>query len=170
MVNPVAVFEVPFYGCKKAFFKGHFAFPAQLSLDFCTVYGVALVVTGSILYIGDCFFYFVSRFAKFCGSKFNYLVKQLDVLPFVFTADIVFFAGYALVYNEPYCAVVIFYINPVADVIALAVNRKIFSVTDVGNHKRQQFFRELIWSVVVCTVAQSDWETVGVIVGHYNVV
>ena len=64
----------------------------------------------------------------------------------------------------------VFNINPVADVVPLAINRKIFSVFDIGNHKRQQFFRELERPVVVGTVGQGNRQTVSVVVSHYNVV
>ena len=83
-------------------------------------------------------------------------MKQLDVLPFVFAADIVFFACLSVVHNLPDGAVVVFYINPVADIKPFAVNRKIFSVADIAYHKRKQFFRELIRTVVVRTVRKRN--------------
>ena len=81
-----------------------------------------------------------------------------------------FFTSNALVYNEPNRTVVIFNINPVANIVAFSVNRKIFSVFDVRNHKRKKFFWELERSVVICTVRKCNWKSVCMEICHYNVV
>ncbi|MBR7064857.1 MAG: GDP-mannose 4,6-dehydratase, partial [Treponema sp.] len=46
----------------------------------------------------------------------DHLVKQLNVLPLIFAANVVFFATPSFLHYEPNCFVVVFDINPVADV------------------------------------------------------
>jgi hypothetical protein len=43
----------------------------------------------------------------------------------------------------------IFDIQPVTDLIALAVNRQRFTVQRIQNNQRDQFFREMVRAVVI---------------------
>ena len=68
IVNPIWVADVPADGFGEAFFKGHFALPAELGFVFGAVDGVTLVVAGAVFYVGDCFFYVGRVFTGSCCS------------------------------------------------------------------------------------------------------
>ena len=48
--------------------------------------------------------------------------------------------------------------KPVADIFSLSVNRNRFVVFDIIDGKRDQFFRELVWPVIVGTVGNDNRE------------
>ena len=152
MVEPFSVCKVPVNGFSKSLFKGHLALPAKFSLDLCAVDGVALVVSGTVSNMGDCLFNFIHCLSRAFGRQLDYFMQKLDVLPFVFAADVVLFACPTVLEDEPYRTVVVFNVDPVADVVTLAIYRKVLSVADVADHEWQKFFWELVWSVVVRAV------------------
>ena len=51
--------------------------------------------------------------------------------------------------NQVYCGAVVMNMQPVADVLSIAVDRKLLVLQRVGNHQRYQLFRELIRPVVI---------------------
>lgn len=51
--NPVLVAQVPLYGGGQSLLKGHLPLPAQFGLDFGAIDGIAAVVAGAVLYVGD---------------------------------------------------------------------------------------------------------------------
>ena len=69
--------------------------------------------------------------------------NQVDVLPFVESADIVGFGDAAFVEDQVDGAGVVFDVEPVADVLAFAVNGQRSAVADVVDEQRDQAFREI---------------------------
>ena len=63
---------------------------------------------------------------------------------------------------------VILNIEPVADIFTLSVNREWFVVQSVGDHQRDQLFREVIRAVVVGAAADGGWQAVGSVVCLYQ--
>ena len=64
----------------------------------------------------------------------------------------------------------IFYEEPVAHVLALAVNRQRLLVADVIDEERNQLFGELVRTVVVGAVRDNRRHAVGVVEGTNEVV
>jgi hypothetical protein len=96
--DPVGVVQVPLDGFAYAGFEGFFGCPAEFALDLAGVDGVAQVVAGAVLDMGDQVFigadrgqvrsYRRSGWAEFV-EQFTERVDDFDVLFFVVTADVV---------------------------------------------------------------------------------
>jgi len=61
-------------------------------------------------------------------------------------------------------------VEPVADVLPLAVDRKTLPFEHVQDHEGGELFEELVGAVVVRAVREGDGEVVGVVVGAHEVV
>ena len=96
----------------------------------------------------------------------NGLDNHLDdiyVLPLVESADIVCVGNLALVEDKVDGACMVFYEQPVANVLALSIDWQRFAVANVVDEQRYQFLRELIGTVVVRAVGHNDRHAVGVV-------
>ena len=87
-------------------------------------------------------------------------VHNVQVLLFVMTTDVVSLTRFALSHNGVKRTRMIFYIKPVTDLVAFAVNRQRFTVKGVQDHKWDQLLREMIRSVVIRTVSHDGREAV----------
>ncbi len=76
-------------------------------------------------------------------------VHNVQVLLFVMTTDVVSLSRFTLSHYGVKRTRMVFYIEPVADLVAFAVNRQRFTVQGVQDNQRDQFFREMIRTVVV---------------------
>ncbi len=76
-------------------------------------------------------------------------LDDIDVLPFVETADVVGFSNLAFVEDEVDCSCMILNVEPVSYILSLAVYRKRFPVADVVDKERDEFLWELVRAVVV---------------------
>ena len=151
--DPLVVGEIPGDGLGDAGFEGFQRTPAELALDLAGIDGVALVMAGTI---GDVVFQLGILAAAGAGAL---LVEQgaervydFEVGLFVAAADAVGFAWRAALIDEAQGARVIVHIEPVADVVALAVDRQRLAGAGVEDHHRDQLFRELVGAVVVRAV------------------
>ena len=97
-------------------------------------------------------------------------LDDVDVLPFVETADIIRLGNLAIVEDDIDGTCMVFYIQPVAHVFTLAVYRKRFAVAYIVDEQRYQFLRELVWSVVVGAVGYDGRHSVSVVEGTYEMV
>jgi len=64
----------------------------------------------------------------------------------------------------------VFHEEPVAHVLALAVNRERLLVADVVDEQRNKLFGELVRAVVVATVRDNRRHAVGVVESAYEMV
>ena len=64
----------------------------------------------------------------------------------------------------------VFYIEPVTDVFAFAIDRKGLTLTDVVDEERDKLLGELVGAVVVRTVGYDCRKAVGVVEGADEVV
>jgi hypothetical protein len=78
-------------------------------------------------------------------------MHHLQVRLLVRGADIVGLAGPASLHRALDCSTVVRNVEPVANVLAIAVDRQRFSCESAANDKRDQLFRKLIRAVVVST-------------------
>ncbi len=97
-------------------------------------------------------------------------LDDVDVLPFVEAADVVGFGNFAVVKNHVDGAGMVFHKEPVAHVLALAINRKRFLVADVVDEQRNQLFGELVRTVVIGAVRHDGRHAVGVVERAYKMV
>ena len=97
-----------------------------------------------------------------------YKLDDVDIRHLVMAADVVDLADSALVDNQVNRLAVILDIQPVADVLALAVDRQRLVGKRVGNHQRNQLLREVIGAVVVGAAADGDGQTVGSVIRQHE--
>ena len=74
---------------------------------------------------------------------------ELDVLVLLVRGDVVHLAGLALAQHELDAAAVIVDVEPVADLLAVAVERQRLAVERVGREERQDLLRILVGPVCV---------------------
>ena len=97
-------------------------------------------------------------------------LDDVDVFPFVETADVVGLGDYSLMENEVNGTCMVLNEQPVANILTLAIDGKRLTMTDVVDEQRNQFLGELIGTVVVGAVGYDDRHAVGVVVGTYKMV
>ncbi len=97
-------------------------------------------------------------------------LDDVDVLPFVESADVVGFGNLPVMENHVDGAGVVFHEEPVAHVFTLAVNRERLLVTDVVDEERDELLGELVWTVVVAAVRDNRRHAVGVVERTHKVV
>lgn len=97
-------------------------------------------------------------------------VDDVYVFPFVEAADVVSVGNLSFVENEVDGTSVVFYIEPVAHILTLSVDRQRFAVTDVIDKQRNELFGELIRTIVVGTVGHDGRHAIGVVEGTHEVV
>ena len=68
---------------------------------------------------------------------------------FVIAADIVNLANAAFLQNSENPLTMVLYMEPVADLHTIAVNRQFFIILAIIYHERDKFFRELIRAVII---------------------
>ena len=64
----------------------------------------------------------------------------------------------------------VFHVEPVADILAFAIDRKRFAVADIVDEERNELFGELVRTVVVRAVRYDGRHSVGVVEGTDEVV
>ena len=90
-------------------------------------------------------------------------LDDVNVLPFVEAADVVRLGNLPVMENHVDGAGMVFHEEPIADVLALAVNRERLLVADIVDEKRNQLFGELVRTVVVAAVRDNRRHAVGVV-------
>ncbi|MNE23205.1 hypothetical protein D3C80_1164490 [compost metagenome] len=121
---------------------------------------IAAVMSRTIRNIGD----LVAIGTFFRHNFIQQVTNSMDhikVLLLVMATDIVSLTRLTLSDDGVQCAGMIFNIQPVADLIAFAINRQRFTVQGIQNNQRDQLLREVIRAIVVRTVSHNGRETIG---------
>src|SRR6266436_6921396 len=87
------------------------------------------------------------------------------ILFHVRSADVVHLADSSVFENCENSAAIVFHVQPVALLFAVAVDRKRFVVQRIRDHERQEFFRELVGTVIVRGASDQSGKFVGSHVG-----
>ena len=169
-IHPLLVVEVPADGLLYAFLKLEARFPAEFCLELAAVDGVAHVVAGAVDDKGDESFRMALRIAEQAVDCPNDDPDEVDVLPLVEAADVVCVGDLSLMEDEVYGARVVFYKQPVADVLALSVYGQRLAVADVVDEEGDQLLWELVGAVVVGAVGDDRRHSVCVVVCAHEVV
>ena len=152
VVQPFLVVEVPAHRLLDAFLELQGRLPAQFLLELGGINGIAGIVTQAVRDIGDQVHVLAFGTAKQLIDCLNHDLDDVDVLPFVEAADVVGFGNFAVMENHVDGASMVFHEEPVANVLALAVNRQRLLVADIVDEEGNQFFGELVRTVVVGAV------------------
>ena len=132
--------------------------------------GITLVVAWAVLDIGDELGAVAFGAAELGVHGAAQEVNEVDVLPLVPSADAVGFAVAPLVVDLVDGRGVVLDVEPVARVLAVAINRQRLALYDVVNHQRNQLLRKVVWPIVVGAVRQNHRKPVGLVVGAHKVV
>ena len=97
-------------------------------------------------------------------------LDDINVLPLVKATDIVGLSHLAIVEDGVNSTCMIYYIEPVTYILALAIDRERLAMTDVVDEERNQFLRELVRSIVVRAVGHDSWHAVCIVEGTYKMV
>ena len=97
-------------------------------------------------------------------------MHDVDVRFFVPAADVVDLAQLARFKYPANGAAVVFNVQPVADLLAIAVHRQGLACQRVDDHQGDQLFRKMIRPVVIAAVGGEHRQTIGVVVGPHQVV
>ena len=138
-------------------------FPAEFLLELGGVDRVAGIVAQAVGDVGDEVHVFAFGAAEQLIYSLDDDLDDVDVLPFVETADIVSFGDFAVMENHVNSAGMVFHEEPVANILALAINRQRLLVADVVDKERNQLFGELVRTVVVAAVRDNRRHAVGVV-------
>jgi hypothetical protein len=65
---------------------------------------------------------------------------------------------------------VVAHIEPITNLLTIAINRKWLAGEGVVNDERNKLLRKMVWAVVVRAICREDWETVCVMVSTDKVV
>ena len=151
---PRLVGHVPVDGGLQALGEvGVLGLPAELAAQFGGVDGVAAVVAGAVL-----------DPIEVVGVLAHHLqdhAQDRDVVPLAVGADEVGLAHAALREDGPHGARVVLGVDPVAHVLALAVELGANAVDDVGDLARDELLDVLVGAVVVRAVGDRGREAVG---------
>ena len=127
-------------------------------------------MTQPVCYICDKVQVGTFRTAKQAVNGLDDGLDYVYVLPFVETAYVVCLSDSSIVEDGVNGACMVLNIEPVAYVLALAIDREGLAVADVVDKQRYQFLRELVRAVVVGAVGHDGGHAVGVVEGTDKVV
>ena len=155
---PVTVLEVPLDRLLDAVLEFRLRLPAELRVDFRRVDGVAAVVA---LAVGD-----VLDEVFGLAELLEDGLDDVDVGALIVAADVVDLADAALLQDQVDGMAVILDVEPVADVLAVAVDRQLLVGQRVDDHQRDELLREVVRAVVVRAARDRRRDLVGAMVGH----
>ena len=89
---------------------------------------------------------------------------QIDILPFVKTADIIGIPDFPFMKNQIDSPCMIFDKQPIPDIFSFSIHRERLIMTNIINKQRNQFFGKLIRTVVIRTIRDLYRQTVSIVI------
>ena len=141
MDHPAGIDEVPLHGLADAGVKGLGGFPARFAFALARIDGEAAVVAGAVGHIGDLFLVWLA-----IGERTQLVKQRADgvhniqiglLLP---ATDVVDFTQAARLEHASDGAAVVLDIQPVANSLAVAIDRQRFAGDRIHNHQRDELF------------------------------
>ena len=158
MLPPILMIEVPLDCLLDAVLEFRLRLPAELCVDLRRVDGVAAVVA---LAVGD-----VLDEVFGLAELLEDGLDHVDVGALIVAADVVDLADAALLQDEVDGMAVVLHIEPVADVLAIAVDRQFLVGQRVDDHQRDELLREVVRAVVVRAARDCRRDLVGAVIRH----
>ena len=149
IVKPFLIIQVPANGLLNAFLKLQAWFPTEFSLQFGRVDGIAEIMTGTVGNVGYQVQTVPLWIAKQTVNGLDDNLYDVDVFPLVETANVVCLVYLAVVEYNVDGTGMVNNIEPVAHVLALAIDRQWLAVADIVDKQRDKFLWELIRTVVI---------------------
>ena len=158
MLPPSLMLEVPLDRLFDAVLELRLRLPAKFRVDLRRVDGVAAVVA---LAVGD-----VLDEVFGLAELLEDGLDDVDVGALIVATDVVDLADAALLQDQVDGMAVVLDIEPVADVLAVAVNRQLLVGQRVDDHQRDKLLREVVRAVIVRAARDRHRNLVGAVVGH----
>lgn len=155
---PVAVLKIPLNRLLDAVFELRLRLPAEFVVNLRRVDGVTAVMALAVRDVLNQ----VLALAEFLEDGLD----DIDIRAFIVSADVVDFADTALLQDEVDGMAVILDIEPVADILAIAVDRQLLVGQRIDDHQRNELFREMIRAVVVRAARNRRRQLVRAVVSH----
>ena len=131
MIHPFLVLKIPLHGLLDSLLKLQRWLPSEFLLQLSRVDGVTHIVTLSIGYVSYQIQVSTLRATEQSINSLDNHLDDVDVLPLVEAADVVCVSHLALMEDKVDGTCVVFHIEPVADVEALAVDGKRLAMADI---------------------------------------
>lgn len=169
VVDPHLVIKIPLHGFTNARLESFLRLPSKLTAHLGRIDRIAAIVTGTIRYIGD-----LIAVGADLGHHFIQQIadgmNDVQILFLVMAADIVCLADHTSGNHGIKRAGVIFHIEPVTDLVTLAVHRQRFAIQRVEDHQRDQLLGEVVRAVVVGAVGDDGRQAVSTAPGAHQMV
>ena len=152
--------QIPLNGLFNSVLKHRLRKPAQLIVDLCGINRIPLIVSLPVRHMSDQALRFAERLAD--------QTDDINVAHLIVSADVVNLSYPSLPDDQVDRLAVIFHVQPVADIEPLSVDRKRLVRQRVGDHQRDQLFRELVGAVVIGAAADRRRQAVGSVIRVYQ--
>ncbi len=126
-------------------------------------------MTGAISHIGD-LIAIRARFRHHLVQQIADGVYHLQILLLIVATDVVGLPNQAGGHHLVECACVVFHIEPITDLVTLAVYRQRFAIQGVEDHQRDQLLGEVVRAVVVGAVGDDSRQAVSTAPGAHQMV
>ena len=155
---PVTVLEVPLDRLLDAVLEFRLRLPAEFRVDLRRGDGVAAVMP---LAVGD-----VLDEVFGLAELLEDGLDDVDVGALIVTADVVDLADATLLQDQVDGMAVILNVEPVANILAVTVDRQLLVGQRIDDHQRNELLREVVRAVVVRAARDRRRDLVGAVVGH----
>src|SRR5208282_4578994 len=155
--------QIPFHGLAQAGFKCLARLPAELGGNECGIDRISQVVAGTIGDKCNQRFATADRLAgnEFIEQRANCL-DDLQICPLAATADTVGLAGPSGADDRQKRSGVILDVQPVPNVAAGAVYRKLPALETVEDRQWDEFLGKMVGAIVVGAIGDQDGQAIGV--------
>ena len=168
---PCLIAQIPVNCFAQALFKRPAGLPAEFIHDAACVDGVAPVVAGAVGDKGD---EFAAGAAVAQRSAAVELVADgiydIQIGALRIAAHIIAAANLPTHQNGRKGLRMVFNMEPVAHIVAFAIDRQGLALKAIQDHQRNEFFRKLAGAVIVAAVRRDNRQPVGVMPGAHQVI
>lgn len=169
VAHPLLVIQIPLHGFADPGFKGLLRLPGQLGAHLAGINGITPIVTRAIRHIAD--------LLAIGADLRHHLIEQiadgvhdLQILFFVMTTDVVGLTDSASGDHGVERTGVIFHIEPIADLVTLAIDRQRLAFQGIEDHQRDQLLGEVIRAIVVGAIGHHGRQAISTAPSAYQMI
>lgn len=169
VADPLLVFQIPLYCLANTRFEGLLRLPIQFAAHLAGIDGITAVVARSVGHIGD-LIAIGARLRHHLVEQIADGMNDVQILFLVVTANVVGLADHSCGDHGIECTRMILNIEPIADLVALAINRQRLAIQRIEDDQRDQLFGEMIGAVVVGAVGNDGRQAISTAPGSHQMV
>ncbi|KVK77358.1 hypothetical protein WS90_22390 [Burkholderia cepacia] len=150
VLHPPLILQVPLNGLADTGIKGFSGLPAEFAFEFASVDCVTAIMARSILYIAD-----LGRIRLAVIARLQLIEDRADRMhnfdvPFLVPAtNVISLAERTIGENGANCRAVIFDVEPVTNLLAIAIDRQRLARERIQDDQRNQLLGKMVWTIVV---------------------